>query len=199
MMLKLADVLAAICICLMVSHLSFPTASRGQSIEGLQWGPLADGLQLSLSTVESARRDVPELQVAFRNAGDRDVTLNLGYMLANGKEQVPDKIKLDFTDGEGKTRTFKFFDKQHGGIAGRVDDYVVPLRSGSMYTLRLTIDQFWCHETKEFELKLRPGRNQFTARFEGAGTEGVNLDMPGMKLMNFWLGKVQSNTLAVES
>ena len=79
-----------------------------------------------------------------------------------------------------------------------MDDYVVPLRVGSIYTLRLTLDQFWCQETSVFAVKLLPGKNQLTADFEGSGAKAVNLDMPGITLMNFWMGKVQSNTLVVE-
>jgi hypothetical protein len=37
-----------------------------------------------------------------------------------------------------------------------------------------------------------------TAQFEGTGARTANLDMPGMKLMNFWLGKVESNRLTIE-
>jgi hypothetical protein len=136
--------------------------------------------------------------VALRNVADHDLTLNLGTMLANGKVQLPNNISLNFTDAEGKTRKFRFADKKHSFVAGRIDDYVVPLRAGSTYILRLTLDQFWCHETKEFEVKLLPGRNQLTAQFEGGGAKLVNLDLPAVKLMNFWEGRVQSNTLAIE-
>ena len=191
-------VLVVICICLLVSLPSLSPATRSQSIQSWQWGPTADGLQLSLSTADAGNRDAPELQLAVRNVGDHDVTLNLGSMLANGKVQLPYNISLSFTDAKGKTRTFKFADKRHSLVAGRVDDYVVPLRVGSIYTLRLTLDQFWCDETKEFEVELLPGRNHLTAQFEGSGAKLVNTDMPAIKLMNFWLGRVQSNTLALE-
>lgn len=66
------------------------------------------------------------------------------------------------------------------------------LRVGSTYTLQLTLDQFWCQETKEFSIPLLPGENYLTAQFEGSGASFVNSDMQGMKLMKFWLGKVNS-------
>jgi len=47
-------------------------------------------------------------------------------------------------------------------------------------------------------VKLLSGRNQLTAQFEGSGAKHINLDMPAIKLMNFWLGKVQSNILVLE-
>jgi hypothetical protein len=137
------------------------------------------------------------LQLALRNVGDHDVTLNLGVMLGNGKVQLPDRIAMKFTDAQGKTRLFKFGDKRYPGVAGRLDDYVIPLRAGSTYTLQLTLNQFWCQETKEFSIPLLSGDNFLTAQFEGTGASAVNLDMPGIKLMNFWFGKVESNTLTL--
>jgi hypothetical protein len=182
---------------LTVGAVVFPSPSRGQAIEALPRGSIVDGLQLSLSATDSSTQNGLELQVAVRNAGDHDVTLNLGSTLANGKVQLPDNLSLIITDARGKTRTFTFADKKHTYVAGRMDDYLVPLRVGSIYTLTLTLDQFWCHETKEFEVKLLPGRNQITAQFEGGGAKRLNLDMSAIKLMNFWLGKVQSNALVI--
>jgi hypothetical protein len=162
------------------------TVLHGQT-ETTQWGVAVDGVQMSLGTTGS------NLQLALRNIGDRDVTLNLGVMLANGKVQLPNRVNLTFTDAQGKTRLFKFADKR--GVFGRVDEYVVPLRAGSTYTLQFALDQFWCYETKEFSIPLLAGDNYLTAQFEGAGANGGSSDMAGLRLMNFWIGKVHSNTL----
>ena len=154
-------------------------------------GNLTNGVQMCLTSSGS------NLELAFRNVGDRDVTLDLGVMMANGKVQLPDRIAMKLTDAQGKTRVFKFGDKRYPGVFGRLDDYVLPLRAGSTYTLQLTLDQFWCQETKEFSIPLLPGDNYLTAQFEGTGAHAVNLDMPGIKLMNFWLGNVESNVLTM--
>jgi len=129
-------------ICFMIA-LSSVHASR-QSLETIQWGQPNDGVQLSLTSTGSS------LQLSLRNISDRDVTLNLGVMMANGKVQLPNNISLNFRDAQGKTRLFKFADKRYPAGAGRLDDYVIPLRAGSTYTLQLTFDQFWSYETKEF-------------------------------------------------
>ena len=152
-------------------------------------GTAVDGLQMCLAPAG------PNLQLALRNVGDHDLTLNLGMMLANGKVQLPERVAMKFTDALGNTRVFEFGDKRYGNVGGRVDDYVVSLRVGSTYTLLLTLDQFWCQETKEFSIPLLSGDNYLTAEFEGSGATMVNGDMPGIKLMKFWLGKVDSNTL----
>ena len=192
-----STVLSAICICSLLSIFAAPTSLRGQSAESPQWGAPVDGLQMSISAGDSSNVDVPKFQVAMRNLGRRDVVLNLGIMLANGKVQLPDRIRLNLTDASGRTQELRFFDKRYPAIAGRVDDYVVPLRIGSTYTVTFDLDQFWSPDTKDFQLRLPSGKYQIAAQFEGVGAKTSNLDMPGMKVMNFWMGKLQSNALAV--
>lgn len=182
-------------ICTSISLIASAAGPSPRTVDNLQWGQPSEGVQISLSSTDAHSSS---LQVAFRNIGDHDVTLNLGSMMANGKVQLPNDVSINFTDAQGRSRVFKFADKKHSGVAGRLDDYVVPLRVGSMYTLKLTLDQFWCPETKEFEIPLLPGKNQLTARFHGNGARLVNLDMPAIKLMNFWLGSVESKTLTIE-
>jgi hypothetical protein len=185
-------ILLAVIGCLAIPH--FALAACEQTDQH-PWGESSDGIRLS---IESTDRDGHSLQVAFQNVGDRDVTLNLGSIMANGKVQLPNYIRLNFTDAQGKERLFEFADKKHSFVAGRLDDYVVPLRAGSIYTLKLTLDQFWCRETQEFEVPLRPGENRLTAQFEGRGAKLLNQDMPAIRLMNFWFGKVESNPLLIE-
>src|ERR1700730_17447809 len=73
-------------------------------------GRAVDGVQVCLVSSSS------NLRLAFANVGDRDVTLNLGIMLANGKVQLPDRVAIKFIDAQGKTRLFKFGDKRYPGI-----------------------------------------------------------------------------------
>ena len=188
---------AGISVSLLLGFFLTSSLASGQSIDGLHWGTAIDGLQMSISTIDSSTVNVPQFQLAFWNAGEQDVTLNLGMMLANGKAQLPNKIALRFTDASGMTRKLDFFDKRYPAIAGRIDDYVVPLRAGSIYTLKISLDQFWSPATKEFDLKLSAGQYRISAQFEGGGAVAPSLDMPGIKLMNFWIGKLQSNTLLV--
>lgn len=187
MKVLMALVLLAVCV---IPNLSLAIAPADQ----LPWGGASDGIEMSLISTDPSGHS---LQVSFQNVGDRDVTLNLGYMMANGKVQLPSYIRLKFTDASGGERLFEFADLKHSTVAGRLDDYIVPLRAGSVYTLRLRLDQFWCQETQEFEIPLVPGENHLTAQFEGRGAKLLNLDTPGTKLMNFWLGKVESNSIVI--
>lgn len=195
---KTVGFFTAVSVCSLLGIFLLVSTSSSQIATGQQSGSLSDGLQMSISLVGSAKVDSPAFRVALQNVGEKDVTLNLGEMLANGKVQLPDNIRLNLKDATGKTRELHFSDKRYPGVAGRVDDYVVPLRSGSSYTLLLKLEQFWSPETKEFTLKLNPGRYQVSAQFEGSGAKTHNIGSEGIALMNFWKGKLQSNVLTFE-
>ncbi|HZS45950.1 MAG TPA: hypothetical protein VFC63_12675 [Blastocatellia bacterium] len=173
-------------------------SAKSSLLERQQSPTSVGGLQLAVSTVDINKTDVPQFQIAFHNDGENDIVLDLGTMLANGKVLLPYKISLNLTDASGKTRKLTFFDKRYPVVAGRVDDYIVPLRGGSTYTVRVGLDQFISQETNEYELKLPKGKSQIVAMFEGGEANGVNLDTQGIKLMNLWRGSVQSNTLTIE-
>jgi hypothetical protein len=160
-------------------------------VENNDCGAAVDGLQMCLAA------SGPNLQLTLANVGDHDITLNLGTMLANGKVQLPDRVRIKVIDAQGKTRVVHFSDPKYGFVAGRVDDYIVPLRVGSTYTLQLRLDQFWSPETKEFSIPLPSGENRLTVQFEGTRAAHLNLDTSGVALMNFWLGKAESNTLTL--
>src|SRR5207237_4830563 len=127
---------------LMILPVGAPAAERDEK------GPVVEGLQLSL--VPLAHKDAlsPQFRLTFSNVGEHDLSLNLGSMLANGKVQRPDQIRLLILAADGSTRELHFTD---GRAGGRVDDYIVPLRAGSEYSLRLGMADFWAPAAKEFK------------------------------------------------
>jgi hypothetical protein len=163
-----------------------------------EWGLTKQGLRMSISADGRDKAGNPVFQVAIANVGEQDVTLNLGMMLANGKPLnggkalFPTSIRLNLTDATGKTRELRL--SEPAGVAGRVDDYVVPLPVGSVYTLRLSLSQFWSPDTNEFRLELKPGKYQVSAHFEGGGATHDSSKF----IMNFWEGKLQSSTLTLD-
>jgi hypothetical protein len=159
-----------------------------------QSGAAVDGLQMSLCVPKNTDSENPEFKVAIRNTGTNDVCLNLGNMLGLGKVMMPGNIHLVVVDAQGQSRELDYFDRRYAGIAGGMDDYVVPLRAGSTYTLDVWMDQFVSPVTGEL-LKLETGRYEVFTRFEGRGSGRTNLGMEGMKWMNFWKGKIESNTV----
>ena len=164
------------------------------------WGATNAGLRISISSVTTAtdRPDEREFSVAVENVGDSDVVVNLGFMISNGKVMFPEAVRLLLTDSRETTRELQYFDRRYPAIAGRVDDFIVALRIGSVYAIRVTLDRYWSPATKEFALKLARGRYRIEARFDGQGARALNLDTPGIGLLNFWKGTLRSNSLAFE-
>ena len=166
------------------------SAMTQYSVADRQWGNATNGLQMGLSVSTTSNRNDPEFEVAFRNLGEQDVCLNLGSMLDNGRVLLPDKIHLNLLDGSGRNRDLQFSDRRYPAVAGRLDDYVVPLRAGSTYSLGLRLDQFWSPSTKEFDLKLTPGRSVVSAQFQENRAETRNL-------IFVWKGKLQSDEVNI--
>lgn len=171
-------------------------AAVGERPVAVQLFPRAAETRLGMS-ISAAKpkftNEIPVFHVTLENAGDKDVMLNLGMMLANGKVLLPEAIHLILIDSAGKSRELHFADRRYPGVAGRIDDYAVPLRVGSAYTLRLSLDNFWCPKTKEFRLNLKPGEYRVRSAFAGKGAQFVNRNMEGIQLMNFWQGTLQSD------
>lgn len=119
-------------------------------------------------------------------------------MLANGKVMFPGAVRLRLTDSHGTTRELEYFDKRYPAIAGRVDDFIVALRAGSVYAIRISLERYWSRATKEFDLTLQRGRYQIEARFDGQGAQSINGDTAGIALLNFWKGTLRSNSIALE-
>ena len=146
------------------------------------------GLKMSIRASAPESTDSLRLHVTFENVSDKDTVLNLGMMLANGKVHLPDAVRLILTDPSGQSRELHFSDKRYPGIAGRVDDYAVPLRAGSAYTLKLSLKDYWCPKSKEFKVNLKPGRYDIRAKFLGNGAKHEQ----GL-LMRFWTGQLESD------
>jgi hypothetical protein len=90
----------------------------------------SDPLQLVLIQETSQ----PRFRVELHNAGNRPLTLKLGFMLANGEIYYPDAIHLVVTDSHGsvlhldlKGPPFPF--------ATRIDPMIVPLPAGATFSL----------------------------------------------------------------
>jgi len=148
------------------------------------WGTPLNGLRLGLCRTESKNDDKPRLLVALENVGAEPLVVNLGLMLANGKQQLPLAVRLIFTDADGKKHILR---RNLPRIAGRVDPFVVPLPAGSRYYT--TSD-----DLDEMIDRLAPGQFRVRAEFVGEAVTAkqVNLDTTGLALMTYWTGTIQS-------
>ncbi|MGB2675985.1 MAG: hypothetical protein WAN12_02755 [Candidatus Acidiferrum sp.] len=164
------------------------------------WGEVVSGLQISiyLDQAEGVQSNAPKFRVEFRNAGEFDLILNLGTMLANGKKQHPNAVVLTLTDARGKSRRLDLL--LPGIIAGRVDPLIVPIPVGAMFSIPVDLEKYWAATSGEFDCKLKPGNYSLQAEFagKGVGQQEANLDVQGIALMPYWTGRVTSNHLQFE-
>ena len=166
--------------------------SGEDSAAATTWGPVNAGLRMAVWVMRSDTQghEAPQIHVGIENVGDSDVVLSLGSMFANGKTMHPLAVALTITDGGGTIRELQYDEPP---VAGRVDDYLVALRTGSTYTLRLPLNRYSSPVTNEHRLTLRPGHYRIEARFTGWDARSINADTTGVGLLNFWKGAVRSN------
>jgi hypothetical protein len=117
-------------------------------------------------------------------------------MLANGRFQIPDRVWLRLIDRNGRARELRFIDKEHPGIAGRIDDYPVPLRRASTYLFRLSLEDFFLLPPGGLPVELSRGKYQISAHYDGSGAGHRNIGSEGIPALPYWEGTVQSNVLA---
>jgi hypothetical protein len=182
---------------LSASHSVAQTESQAVHTVAAEWGTVNDGLRMAISSLpsENAASRERRFSVAIENVGDHDVVLNLGYMLANGKVMFPTAVAMIVADARGQTRELRYFDRRYPGVAGRVDDFTVALRAGSVHVLRLSLDHYSSTTTGEVTSELAPGRYRVEARLDATGASSLNLDTQGIGLMNFWKGTLRSNSV----
>jgi hypothetical protein len=184
----------------LVAGLSRGVAPQLSPLSAGDWGAVNSGLRMAISLVPPTTEllEGPEFYIGIENVGNNDAMVNLGHMISNGKVMFPEAVRLFLTDRQGSTRELQYFDRRYSGVAGRVDDFIVALPAGSVYMIRVSMDRYWSPSTKEWGLKLASGRYQIQARFEGQGARSLNLDTPGIALLNFWKGTLRSNALSFE-
>jgi hypothetical protein len=132
----------------------------------------------------------PTFEVELSNIGDHDLVLNLGMMLANGRQQYADAIHLILRDAHNSIEMLDL--KGPPFVAGRIDPFVVPLPKGARIILPINLAEYWVQKQKIFEIQLKPGRYFLSAEYRGEGVKLANLDMQGIGLMPYWLGRINS-------
>jgi len=159
-----------------------------------------DGLRISISQVklpEQNDNDKPRFNVALQNVGKKDLVLNLGIMLANGKEQYSTAVKLIFTDPNGKSCEFHNNIGRHPGIAGRLDPFIVPLAAGGTYVLRADFDNYWSVSPVGVPVPLPKGRYRVAAVFNG---KAVTFKQTGVYTQDlYWNGVIKSKKILFEN
>jgi hypothetical protein len=156
----------------------------------LAWGRPHNGLRVGIA---QARAGEARLTVALENVGKDDLVVNLGIMLANGKKQFPLALRLTLTDAKGARWGMRL---PQPAVAGRVDPFIVPLPARARYSLRYDLGDL-IEEEPGGAGAPPTGRCRAAVEFVGKAVtrERTNADTPGLALMTYWTGAVQSQEL----
>lgn len=152
--------------------------------------PLASKLSLNIAC--GAKRS--EIRVTMQNSGDSDTAVLLGHVLANGKWYLPRNFVVEIVRPDtGQTETLIYEARDlRGGVAGRIDHWVMPLPGNASVTLTLRAIDFI-----SIARRFTPTpTDQLRVRFNGQPiTSALSLDMTGVQLWQVWTGTLESNTL----
>jgi hypothetical protein len=107
------------------------------------WGEVVEGIQMTihLNRAEVGQSKTPRFRVELRNAGEHDLVLNVGMMLANDQEQYPNAVVLTLTDAPGKTRRLNL--REPAAVGGRVDPLIRPIPVGATFSIPADLDKYW--------------------------------------------------------
>jgi hypothetical protein len=141
-------------------------------------------LQLKLEQVPGSSSS--GFQITLHNDGDRDLVLNLGTMLGNGRKQFADAIHLSLANSEGGRFSLEL--RGPPIIGGRVDPMVVALPQGASLTLSLDLADYFAPKQGMWRVQLSPGRYTLKAEYIGQGF----MQTPATP---YWIGTVSSSEL----
>ena len=148
-------------------------------------------LDLSVRTPQKPQ-EILSFVVTLENVGEADLILNLGWMNANGKRQIPEAIIFSLTDSSGISKEGHYF---YWSPSVRMDDYVVPLRAGSTYSLRISMDRIMWSGEQQPRPNLSSGEYRIRADFKGNGAEHADRN-DTISLMKFWKGRLKSKEIS---
>ena len=160
-----------------------PVSRPGAAVNDLQ-------LTIAPSTARSAQAPHIDFDIALRNTGDSELELNLGTIV--GRVVQPDAIRLILTEPGGEIHELQYFSRA-AGVAGRIDDYIVALRAGSVYTVRISLADYCRSATGDTNAKLPNGHYKIAAQLAGRLATHHNFDTRPAVLRNLWSGVAYSN------
>lgn len=159
--------------------------SEAKAVEGLR-------IRLQLPEAEKDKKTPLVCEVVLENVGDKDLNVNLGSSLANGRSHHPTALRLHALSEGAKARTLVYSMR----VAGRLDPFVVPLPAGSSYTLRIPFAKFTDSETGE-SIDLTAKEYRIVAQLVGEPVTNPNRDAQAQALMPYWQGKASSHELPI--
>lgn len=150
-------------------------------------------LQSTIRVVSNGA-SIPKFEVEISNIGNRDLVVNLGFMVGNGRQQYADSIHLILRDAQNSIDMLDL--KGPPIVSGRVDPFIVPLPKAARISLPIDLAEYWIEKRHVYDIHLQPGQYFLSAEYRGEKVSFVNPDMPGISLMHCWLGRVKSTEIS---
>jgi hypothetical protein len=179
--------------------LAFAGIALGAAGDPAKSGPVVKGLclRLEMPASKEPKKQPEHFSIVVENVSERDLNVRLGYSLNNGRSHHPDSLELIAkASGEAPHRLI-YFDGR-GGIAGRVDPFLVPLPAGASYTLRCPFNHFVDPQSlRPIDLKARDYRISASLTGKPVTRDDVNLDTLGQTMSPCWEGTIHSNEVRV--
>jgi hypothetical protein len=119
-------------------------------------------------------------RVEIRNVGEIDLLLLLGGMVANGRKQYPEAVKILLTDPQGEGLTCEIRDGPFA-IHGWGGPFIVPLLVGASFSLPIDLMHGNLCSTPHtiVRLALTPGWYVLRARYTTSAEKGNYFPMAG--------------------
>lgn len=141
-------------------------------------------LTIVLSNLHLSSNGGVEGDAAIQNIGIQDTIVNLGSM--HGSESIPHQLSMVARNDRGQLYKLGVSGSRAIISGGRIDPMMVPLPQKAIYTI---------HAQWVVYPELHPGEYEFHLEFNGTQAWDSNIDMQGVNLFNYWIGKIESNTV----
>jgi len=129
------------------------------------------------------------MTATIRNGGTLDSAVIFGSVLANGGRYMVNGMTLQVATGSDSAVRQGMYSPRHypSMIAGRIDDWIVPLPMGASYTLTLDAADFIVDNKERMEELPRDGRLSLRLPIRPPNAS-QNSDVPGLALFRVWTG-----------
>ena len=115
--------------------------------EALEWGPLVDGLRMSVEVVPDSRGDV-QVRVTINYVGDKPLLLPFAFAGGDGISRHRLRLFVSTPDGQ---HSFSL-DSPAAALRGRFDPLVIPMLPQASYVLELPAAAWYRGFTNEQQL-----------------------------------------------
>ena len=156
----------AVCVTVFVGSLLFAGSSVAQDQYGGASTRSMDGLRISihLDQAQSADSSHPKFQIELRNAGHKNLLLNLGTLALDGWEEYPTAISLILTTPEGHRQSLVKYRKNSDAAS---QPFLLPLPVDSSFSIPVDLADYRAVGSNG-SYELRPGTYSIVAQFIGS-------------------------------